>query len=170
MENNGEIQVREPQPIVSVKPRQKPKAQKGEQLITMKEAQKWISKTDENKLKAIQIRAHGKVGKYVEQEGEHHVARSITAKVYADLVEQQKTCEKYLAEAKASNNKEEIKAWTDFSLTVLAQMNTSAKFMNLTRRKLDEDANASATRVPTMPARTEITNNTQVIVQSQDKT
>jgi hypothetical protein len=115
-------------------------------------------------LSPIKSRSATKVGRFVEQEGEHHYARAILSDNYEILVKRRELCEQMLAEAVASGNKEEIANWIKLSLSAINDINTTAKFMSMTRAKTDPDADAAPAKVPTMPARTEITNNTQVVV------
>jgi hypothetical protein len=168
--NNGEIQISNPPVQVPEKAPKKSKHQKElERKIGLTAAQKWIEKAGISRLKSEGIHAYGKVGQFIEQEGEHHIARTILAKNYAEYQYQQTVCEEYLAEAKKKNDIKGIEKWMQLLITVLAQQNTTAKFLHLTRDKVGENGDDDAVRVPTMPARTEITNNTQVIVQSNGK-
>lgn len=159
MPSDGEIQVVDARVAV-------PKTHKAiEKAIGLTAADKWIKRAGAEKLKAIKLRARAKVGQFIEQEGEHHIARTILANTYEELQEHKVTCEQMLAEAKNEKNDDKYEKWMRLLLIVLGEMNTSAKNLNLTRRKGDPNNEPSATRVPTMPARTEITNNTQIVVQ-----
>lgn len=136
-----------------------------EQEIHLRQADRWMKKAGYKKLKAIKLRARGKVGKFIEQEGEHHIARSSIASTLEELEDLYAICEERLAKAMAEKNAVDEDYWINKSLRVLSQMNKASGELASTRRKAAADEDANAAKVPTMPARTVITNNTQIVVQ-----
>lgn len=147
----------------------KEKVRKMKDAITRAAAQKYINSSGFKKLEAAQLEARAKVGRYIEQEGEHHIARSQLAYTFSELEGFKKVCEDKLTLARDSKDTEGEEKWTKMSLIVLEQMNRAAAQLNMTRRKVDPDNSPSAFVVPTMPARTVITNNTQIVVNPAKK-
>lgn len=137
--------------------------------IALRKVDRMMKEAGYMKLNGGRIRARAGVGRFLAQEGEHHVARSSVAATMADLEDLKLLCEEELAKAKESGDKDAIKTWLSESLAVLRQMNLCAKELNMTRERANGDDGAGTIKVPTMPARTVITNNTQIVVQQHKK-
>lgn len=153
------------QPVPPAAPPARKRKKKVEEAMGLNELEKWMKTSGFKKLDGIKLRGRAKVGAFIEQEGEHHIARACIANTFADLEEFKETCEEKLANAKANKDDAEYEKWLRLSLTVAEQMNKAAQHLNMTRRKVDPNDQPSAFKVPTMPARTVITNNTQIVVQ-----
>ncbi len=135
-----------------------------EKIIGMRQADRLMKAAGYSKLKAPRLRARAWVGKFIAQEGEHHIGRSSIAATMEDLEDLKLLCEDKLAKATAAGDEKGQAQWIETSLAVARQMTLAAKELNMTRNKALADDGAGAPKVPTMPARTVITNNTQYIV------
>lgn len=164
MPENGDIQLHQPGPLAmkAKVPKIKP--------IGIKAAQSWMKRAGTTKIRALKLRAYSKAGQFIEQEGEHHIARTILAESHEHLKETLGMCEDMLAKAIQDNNADAKEKAIRLKLLTLAELNTSAKNLNLTRRKNEERTDDSAFKVPTMPARIAIqNNNTQVVAAAVTK-
>lgn len=155
MSENG-VQVADPKVTV-------PAVAKPEKSITMKEAQSAMVEAGFNRLNSGKLRAKGKVGRYIEQEGEHHLARASLANHLIEIEEDQKIYEQKAAAALEKGDDKEYAKWSLRVDFLREQAIKVAVALNGTRRKADP-GDAPMANVPTMPARTVITNNTQIVV------
>lgn len=109
------------------------------------------------------IRAQARIGRFVEQEGEHHLARAHLANVIEEFSEEQRTWEDKAKKALEAQDDDKYERYMKFASTAREQVAKAAISLNSTRRKVDP-GEAPMSNVPTMPARTVITNNTQINV------
>lgn len=133
-----------------------------EKNISLKKADKWISKSGLRRIKAFKVRAHAKIGRFIAQEGEVDQARTMIRNNYEGLLEQQEYCEERVEEAKKNKDEEGIKEWMDRLVVVMHEINTTAKFAIAAKIKSDQTADDDGPRVATMPPRVTITNNNQI--------
>jgi len=134
--------------------------------MTIKKADQHILMLGLPVMNAGKMRSYSKIGQFIEQEGEHNIARTILARVYSHLEKLLDDCEQTLAEATDPEVRAEL---IKRRLLILAEMNSSARNLAATRGKVEARTEDSPPPVPTMPARTEITNNTQIVVQAPSK-
>ena len=140
-------------------------AVKEEKAISVVQAEKDIEKSGfRKKLDPKKIKFRARVGKYIEQEGAHHLTRAMLLSQYEELEGKQATCEEILADLKGKEQSDEYVLWMKVSITVIEQMNKCSQQLALARNTVEPEDNAAASKVRTMPARTVITNNTQINV------
>lgn len=140
-----------------------PAVAKPEKSISVKEAQEAMKEAKFDKLSALKIRAKGKVGRYIEQEGEHHVARAYLANSLTEIEEDMAYCQQQCAKALADGDEKKHLQYFRYLGYLREQAMKAAMNLNGTRRKIDP-GDVPMANVPTMPARTVITNNTQIVV------
>lgn len=168
MSENVSLVPSPPAQLPALVAKEPPKKQTRVKLIGIRAVMKWIKKSD-IRLRPVNIQMQAKVGKYIEQEGQHHISRTLLAQNVEDLQRALVECEQMWTEAVCKQDEKKKEQAMKWRLNILAEMNVAAKNLSLVR-KPDRDGNESGLpKVPTMPARTEITNNTQIIVNPEPK-
>jgi len=150
------IQVADPQVTV-------PAVAKAEKPVTDKQAKAAMMEARFDKLKPLQMRAVATVGRFVEQEGEHHMARAYLANAIEEFLDDQRRWERLAKKANEDGNEKAEAMYYRLVAYSREQVARIAMNLNRTRRKIDP-GEGPGPNVPTMPPRSVITNNTQINV------
>jgi hypothetical protein len=150
------IQVADPQVTV-------PAVARAEKPVTDKQAKLAMMEAKFDKLKPLKIRAVATTGRFIEQEGEHHMARAYLANAIEEFLDDQQRWEKLATKAKGDGNEKAEAMYYRLVAYSREQVAKIAMNLNRTRRKIDP-GEGPGPNVPTMPPRSVITNNTQINV------
>jgi len=150
------IQVADPKVTV-------PAVAKAEKAISDKAAKEAMREAKFARLEPIKLKAEAKTGRYIEQLGEHHMARAYLTNSIANLSEYQRQWAKKAQEALDTDNEKDYLKYSRLSAYAQDRIARIAMNLHRTRRKTDA-SDAPMENRPTMPARTVITNNTQINV------
>ena len=140
-----------------------PAVAKPEKSVSDREARDAMLEAKFDKLKTVELKAQAKVGRYIEQQGEHHLARAYLTNAIADFGEDQKNWADQAQKALLAGDDKAYLKYSQLSAYAREQIAKIAMNLNRTRRKVDP-SDALMENRPTMPARTVITNNTQINV------
>ena len=140
-----------------------PAVAKPEKSVSDREARDAMLEAKFDKLKPLQMRAVATVGRFVEQEGEHHMARAYLANAIEEFLDDQRRWERLAKKANEDGNEKAEAMYYRLVAYSREQVARIAMNLNRTRRKIDP-GEGPGPNVPTMPPRSVITNNTQINV------
>jgi len=138
-----------------------PAVAKDQKPVTDKQAKAAMLEAKFDKLKPLKIRAVATVGRFVEQEGEHHMARAYLANAIEEFLDDQQRWERLAKKAQEDGKDKDVAMYYRLVAYSREQVARIAMNLNRTRRKIDP-GEGPGPNVQTMPPRTVITNNTQV--------